>query len=354
MTAFRLEFLFFTALLGSVKTRSVDTTGMTNDLMGADDNMTGDMCQDCTQIFELLKDLFSNGDFQAKLAASLEQLCDELPAQITKICHTEVEKMLPFAITFITSMMQPNDICTFLGLCGGRDIDRIRDLLLNHMSKTLPVPTMKMEMSMQCSVCTYIVSTLEYLFPRERTQSIITVLLESLCREFPPLFQPQCNKMVEKYVQLLVDMLLNNTSPNFICTLLHLCEIQERPVKAAEVLSDCDSCLTLAVLTRLHLGSNATELQAASFLNTVCQLHPSAMPKCETFVQRHGNQLSVFLSKQQGALDICKKANWCVSGEKEPVVAADPCSFGPIYSCRDLQTAVDCGVVSFCQKNMWE
>uniref|UniRef100_A0A8C1AUT0 Surfactant protein Ba n=1 Tax=Cyprinus carpio carpio TaxID=630221 RepID=A0A8C1AUT0_CYPCA len=327
MTAFRLEFLFFTALLGSVKTRSVDTTGMTNDLMGADDNMTGDMCQDCTQIFELLKDLFSNGDFQAKLAASLEQLCDELPAQITKICHTEVEKMLPFAITFITSMMQPNDICTFLGLCGGRDIDRIRDLLLNHMSKTLPVPTMK---------------------------SIITVLLESLCREFPPLFQPQCNKMVEKYVQLLVDMLLNNTSPNFICTLLHLCEIQERPVKAAEVLSDCDSCLTLAVLTRLHLGSNATELQAASFLNTVCQLHPSAMPKCETFVQRHGNQLSVFLSKQQGALDICKKANWCVSGEKEPVVAADPCSFGPIYSCRDLQTAVDCGVVSFCQKNMWE
>ncbi|KTG43679.1 hypothetical protein cypCar_00017355 [Cyprinus carpio] len=292
MTAFRLEFLFFTALLGSVKTRSVDTTGMTNDLMGADDNM-------------------------AKLAASLEQLCDELPAQITKLCHTEVEKMLLLAITFITSMMEPGDICTFLGLCGGRDIDRIRDLLLNHMSKTLPVPTMKMEMSMQCSVCTYIVSTLEYLFPRERTQSIITVLLESLCREFPPLFQPQCNKMVEKYVQLLVDMLLNNTSPNFICTLLHLCEIQERPVKAAEVLSDCDSCLTLAVLTRLHLGSNATELQAASFLNTVCQLHPSAMPKCETFVQRHGNQLSVFLSKQQGALDICK-------------------------------------VVSFCQKNMWE
>lgn len=88
---------------------------------------------------------------------------------------------------FNLSLQQPNDICTFLGLCGGRDIDRIRDLLLNHMSKTLPVPTMKvtfeemilkllfacsaqltrflcsltqMETSMQCSVCTYIVSTL--------------------------------------------------------------------------------------------------------------------------------------------------------------------------------------------------
>ncbi|XP_058645408.1 prosaposin isoform X2 [Onychostoma macrolepis] len=354
MTAFRLEFLFFTALLGSVQTRSVDTTGMMNVLVGADDNVTGDMCQDCTQIFELLKDLFSNGDFQAKLAASLEQVCDKLPAQITQICHTEVEKMLPLAITFITSMMQPGDICTFLGMCGGRDSAKIRYLLFNHMSKTVPVPTVKMETSIQCSVCTYIVSTLGYLFPRERTQSIITVLLESLCSEFPPLVQPQCSKMVEKYVQLLVDMLLNNTSPNFICTLLRLCEIRERPVNAAEVLSDCDSCLTLAVLTHMHLGSNATELQAASFLNTVCQLHPSAMPKCETFVQRHGNQLSVFLSKQQRALDICKKANLCVSGEKEPVIAADPCSLGPIYSCRDLQTALDCGAVSFCQKKVWK
>ncbi|RXN21335.1 prosaposin-like isoform X2 [Labeo rohita] len=313
----------------------------------------GDMCQDCTQIFELLKHIFSNEDFQVKLLASLEKVCDKLPAQITQICHTEVEKVVPLAITFITSLMHPADICAFLGLCGGRDTTKIRDMFFNHMSKSVPVPTLKMEASIQCSVCTYVVSTLEYLFPRQRTQSIITVLLESLCSEFP-LIQSQCNKMVEKYVQLLVDMLLNNTSPNFICTLLHFCEKWERPINAATALSDCDSCLTLAVLTRVHLGSNATERQAASFLDTVCQLHPSAMPKCETFVQRHGDQLHEILSKQQGALDICKRANLCVSGGKESVIAADPCSLGPIYTCRDLQTAVECGAVSFCQKNMWE
>ncbi|KAL1266858.1 hypothetical protein QQF64_002533 [Cirrhinus molitorella] len=354
MTALKLVFLFFTALLGSVKTRSVDTTGMTNVLMGADDNVMGDMCQDCTQIFELLKEIFSNQDFQVKLMATLEQVCDKLPPQITQICHTEVKKVVPLAITLITSVMRPGDICTFLGLCGGHDSAKIRDLWLNHMSKIVPVPTMKMETSIQCSVCTYVVSTLEYLFPRQRAQSIITVLLETLCGEFPPLVQSQCNKMVEKYVKLLVDMLLNNTSPNFICTLLHLCEIWERPINAAVAFSECDSCLTLAVLTRVHLGSNATERQAASFLDTFCQLHPSAMPKCETYVQRHGNQLRVFLSKQQGALDICKRANLCFSGEKEPVIAADPCSLGPIYTCRDLQTAVDCEAVSFCQKNVWE
>ncbi|KAK9968081.1 hypothetical protein ABG768_002428 [Culter alburnus] len=354
MTAFKLEFLFFTALLGSVKIRSVDTTGMKNVLMGADDTVMGDMCQDCTQIFELLKDLVSNQDFQTKLTATLEKVCDKLPAQFSQICHTEVEKMLPLAITFISSMMNPSDICTFLGLCGGRDSGKMKDLFLNHMAKTVQMPTMKLEGSIQCSVCTHIVNTLGYLFPKQRTQSIITVLLESLCREFPTLIQPQCDKLVEKYVQLLVDMLLNNTSPNFICTLLRLCEIWEHPVNAAPALSDCDSCLTLTVLTRMHLGSNATKSQAASFLDTVCQLHPGAMPKCDTYVQKHGNQLLVLLRKPQGALDICKMANLCVSGEREPVIAADPCSLGPDYSCKDLQTALDCGVVSFCQKNVWE
>ncbi|KAK7120304.1 hypothetical protein R3I94_020340 [Phoxinus phoxinus] len=349
MTAFKLELLFFTALLGSVRTRSVNTTDMNKVPMGADDTVMGDMCKDCTQIFELLKDLVSNQDFQAKLTATLEQVCDKLPPKVTKICHTEVEKMLPLAITFISSIMNPNDICTLLGLCGGRDSGKMKDMWLNHMAKTVPM----MEGSIQCSVCTYVVSTLGFLFPRERTQSIITILLESLCSEFPPLIQPQCNKLVEKYVQLLVDMLLNNTSPNFICTLLRLCEIRERPINAPPALSDCDSCLTLAVLTRMRLGSNATERQAASFLDTICQLHPGAMPKCDAYVQHHGTQLRALLSKPQGPLDMCKRANLCVSGEKEPVIAADPCTLGLDYICRDLQTAVDCGAVSFCQKNVW-
>lgn len=44
-------------------------------------------------------------------------------------------------------------------------------------------------------------------------------------------------------------------------------------------LSDCDSCLTLVVLTRLRLGLNATQPQVTSFLRSVCQSHPGILPK---------------------------------------------------------------------------
>ncbi|XP_057177157.1 prosaposin isoform X2 [Triplophysa rosa] len=339
----KLKILVFIALLGSVSMRNVQ--------MDAEEIANGNVCQDCTQIFETLMDLLSDKDFQDRIINTLEDLCDMMPAQVTQICHTQVEKIIPIAIGFFTSCMKPDQICKSLRLCEGRDSGEMRDLLLNHISKTVTMPPMKLGASIQCCLCTYTVSTLENLFPKDKTESAITALFERLCSEFPALVQSQCNKMVEKYVKLLIDMLLNKTSPNFICTLLGLCGMQEEPIigLADTVRSDCETCLTLAVLTRMYLSSNATEIQTASFLDSVCQMHPYAMPKCKTYARRYGKQLFTFLGKEQEALGVCKKVNLCVTGDRE----ADPCTLGVNYRCKDLQTALNCGAVSFCQKNVW-
>ncbi|TRY68033.1 hypothetical protein DNTS_003622, partial [Danionella cerebrum] len=255
MIALRLELLFLTALLASVRARSIDTEDKGNLIKGLDDIVTGDMCQECVQIFKLLTDLASDEGFQ-----------------------------------------NPADICAHLQLCGDPKDGRTKDLLFNNTPIPETMAPLKMETSIQCSVCTYILGALGFLLPKERTQ-------------------PQCNKVVAKYVQILLDM-LNKTSPDFICSLIRLCDTWKNANKALE-LSDCDSCLTLAFLTQLHLGTNATEHQATSFLDNICQLHPSdIMPKCEVYVQLLGKYLGRFLSKQQGLLDACWSANLCISGEQ--------------------------------------
>ncbi|KAA0703802.1 hypothetical protein E1301_Tti000554 [Triplophysa tibetana] len=341
----KLKILIFIALLGSVSMRNVQ--------MDAEEIANGNICQDCTQIFEALMDLLSDKEFQDRIINILDDVCDKMPLQVTEICHTQVEKIIPIAIGFLTSCMKPDQICKTLGLCEGRDGGEMRDLLLNHISKTVTMPTIKLGASIQCSLCTYTVSTLENLFPKDRTESAITALFERLCSELPAMAQSQCNKMVEKYVKLLIDMLLNKTSPNFICTLLHLCGMQEEPIIADTVRSDCETCLTLAVLTRMYLGSNATEIQTASFLYSMCQMHPNAMPKCKTFIQHNGKQLFKYLGTEQEALGICEKVNLCVTEDHEPVREADPCTLGVNFRCKDMQTALNCGAVSFCQKNVW-
>ncbi|XP_073730197.1 prosaposin [Misgurnus anguillicaudatus] len=353
MTASKLTFFFFITLLGSVIPRSVDTVSMRNVQIDTDKTETGDVCQDCIQIFQITIDLLSNKDFQERITDTFEYFCDKIPQQMRETCHAQVQKVIPIAIGFLTGVMKPEQICKLLELCDGRDNGKMKELLLDHITKTVTMPTMKHEMSIQCTLCKYIVNKLEEMLPKERTEQAIMSLLERLCSEFPAAIQSQCNNIVEKYAKALIEMLLNETSPDLICKLLLLCGIIERPITEDPVRSDCDSCLTLAVLTRMHLGSNATKLQTASFLDYVCQMHPNAMPKCKTYTQRYGKQLGLFLGQEQEALDVCKKANMCVIGDSEPVTHGDPCTLGISYRCKDLQTAIDCGAVSFCQKNVW-
>lgn len=66
--------------------------------------------------------------------------------------------------------------------------------------------------------------------------------------------------------------------PDLCLALPHVTFCQTSPAEVF-VLSDCESCRTLAMLSRLHLGRNSTETQASSFLQSVCLLHPRAIPK---------------------------------------------------------------------------
>ncbi|XP_072515361.1 prosaposin [Salminus brasiliensis] len=350
MASFKLMTLVSLALLGTAKTRFVDTEKVQETLKDTDGLMDDDACQDCIHIIELLKHLMSDEEFQEKLKDSLEKLCDSLPGEMPKMCREQVDMTLPLAITFINSMMNPGDVCAYLGICDGQLRGQIQELLRNHMQKTVVLPTITLNSSIPCTICTYIVDVVKCIIPK--TENLLITLLGDACQLLPPLVRNQCTVIVTRYVRMLINILLDIISPDNLCSLLRLCKNMETRQRAAFSLSDCDSCLTLAVLTRLSLGSNATELQAASFLHTVCQSHPGALPKCESFTQRHGSQLQGLMGKEMTALDMCERAGLC-ENHSGPHLAGDPCTLGHIYSCRDLQTAQTCGVVAFCQQNVW-
>ncbi|XP_036451223.1 prosaposin isoform X2 [Colossoma macropomum] len=356
MASFKLVILVFLLLLGTAaKGRFVDLEQVQVNLKDTDDVMDDDACQDCIHIIELLKHLMLDeqfqDDLQVKLKTALEAMCNSLPDEISKMCHDQVESKLPLALTFITSLMVPNDVCSYIGLCNGQLRGQMHDLLMNHMQKTIRVPTATLNSSIPCTVCTYIVDVLQCLIPK--TETLITTLLSDVCQILPPLVRAQCTGIVKKYVKMLINILLGIISPDSLCSALRLCPNMKTSDRAVFALSDCDSCLTLVVLTHRSLGNNATELQAASFLRTVCQSHPDALPKCESFTQRHGNQILGLLGKEMTAMETCERADLCVKDRRDSAAAGDPCTLGPSYSCKDQQTAEKCGMAAFCQKNMW-
>nr|XP_015796614.2 prosaposin isoform X1 [Nothobranchius furzeri] len=229
MTAATLTFtlLLSVGLQGheSVCFAAWDGNNEINSLEISPDNLeTGDVCQDCTKMFELLVNMLSNADLQKKITAGIDSLCAQLPEAPAKICKLEVDKMLPVAITFLTGMAKPAEICKLVGLCGSSDSqEKMLSYLVQQTLQAAAKP------STQCSFCVFLFKTLEDLLPRERTEGAVIKLFEEVCHIVPSAHRGQCEAIISKYGKTVLDAIIGYATPEAICALIHLCKGQEAP-----------------------------------------------------------------------------------------------------------------------------
>ncbi|XP_070706982.1 prosaposin-like isoform X2 [Pempheris klunzingeri] len=204
---------------------------------------TGDICQDCTHIFELLADLFSSADLQKRIQDAVERLCDHLPgpAGTAKLCREEVEKMLPAAISFVTAAVKPAEACKAMGLCGSCDRqDKMLRLFVQEALQAAGTPE-DGQPTTQCSFCIFLVKTLEDLLPKERTEGAVIQLLEEICHILPPSYRAQCEAIIDKFGKTVLDAILSYATPQAVCALVQLCKGQEAPPggRSASPLEPC-------------------------------------------------------------------------------------------------------------------
>ncbi|XP_013859262.1 surfactant protein Ba [Austrofundulus limnaeus] len=187
----------------------------------------GDVCKDCTQIFEGIEDLLSNSDLQKKIMAGIDSLCAHLPEPAAKLCKEEVDKMLPLAITFVTGMAKPADICKMIGLCSSSDQ---QEKMLSYFVTEALQAAVKSENGKPestCSFCIFLVKTLEDLLPKERTEDAVIKLLDEICHILPSSYRGQCEAIIDKFTKPVLDAIISYATPEAICALIHLCKGQE-------------------------------------------------------------------------------------------------------------------------------
>ncbi|XP_034752567.1 prosaposin-like [Etheostoma cragini] len=230
MASLKIALLLFVCLEGCALTLALNFNGLQNvpDALRA----TGDVCQDCTQIFELLADLFSNSDLQKKIIDGIENLCDHLPgpASTAKLCKEEVEKMLPVAINLIAGAVKPAEICKLIGLCDSSE--KLEKMLRFFVKETLQVAVTreKVQPKTQCTFCIFLIKTLEELLPKESTEDALIKLLEEICHLLPSTYHDQCEAVIGKFTKTVLEAILSYATPQNICTLIQLCKGQEAPL----------------------------------------------------------------------------------------------------------------------------
>ncbi|XP_042344088.1 surfactant protein Bb [Plectropomus leopardus] len=322
-------------------------------------SLTMDVCSECSQIIQLSANMISSRDTKETVYETLHALCQHLPKEQASECDSQVKMNLPKVLQQTPGHLKPGDTCMVFGLCAAH---KEEDLLkLQHttskdtFSSALGTATgTHGQFNPVCSLCLFIIKKMETLLPKNMTEDALMKLMGEVCDLMPHSYKDQCDDFIDKYGAEIVEFLLSSAAPTTICTLLHLCLFKEQPAPELFLPSDCDSCRTLAVLSRLHLGVNSTEPQTSSFLQSVCVLHPNAIPKCEAFTQIYGSRLQKVLGNQMDVPHACERADLCVAPKKLEPLGKNRCTWGPSYWCKDVQTAQKCGNQAFCEKYMWK
>ncbi|KAJ0067716.1 hypothetical protein NL108_010016 [Boleophthalmus pectinirostris] len=304
-----------------------------------------DMCSECSGLLLLSTNMISSSSTKTAMYDALLALCGRLPPVQASMCQKQVDTHLA---SVLQQSQSPDKSCGLFGLCA--DTKEVPDLSESRSEKE--------QFSPVCTLCVMVVKKLEALLPKNMTEDAIRSLLADVCALMPKSYEQQCEDFVDKYGDDIVEFLLSSAAPHTICTLLHLCLLNDTPAPQASLPSDCDSCRTLSVLSRVHQGLNQdlnqTEAQREAFLWSVCDLYPRAIPKCEAFIRVYSSELLRVLGPQQDHSDPCERAELCVSRKETPLLGQRRCTWGPSYWCRDMQTAQECGNQAFCKKFVWK
>uniref|UniRef100_A0A1A8R3I4 Surfactant protein B n=2 Tax=Nothobranchius TaxID=28779 RepID=A0A1A8R3I4_9TELE len=319
-----------------------------------------DVCPECSQIIQLSANMISSSDTKVTVFKSLYALCQHLPRDQVSGCELQVKAYLPKILRQSPVQQKPEETCEVFGLCipnKEKELLKLSHQLSNTEKSTSELGTaLKAQgvLNPVCPLCLLVIKKLEELLPKNMTEETLMKLMGEVCDLIPKSYKDQCDDFVNKYGAEIVEFLLSSAAPHTICTLLHLCLFEMRSVPDVRPSSDCDSCQTLAVLSRLYLGLNATKPQTSAFLQSVCIQHPNAIPKCEDFTRIYGLQLQRVLGNQMDVPHVCERANLCSSSKKPEPLGKNPCTWGPSYWCKNLETAQKCGNQVFCKKYVWK
>ncbi|XP_062372584.1 prosaposin isoform X1 [Sardina pilchardus] len=186
-----------------------------------------DTCKTCTEMFNLLKDLVSDPGVQGMIKHDMEIMCESLGKQFSpkseKICKDMVDKSLPLVFSVFSSVLKPGVLCTGLGLCVVQVENELQGFMVK-LQTALKSSHLTVKSDLQCKFCVYLIELLEGLLPKERTEEAIAHMLEQVCHIVPSAYRDQCVAFIELYSKKLIELLLSQSSPHTICTLVHLCK----------------------------------------------------------------------------------------------------------------------------------
>ncbi|XP_033111182.1 uncharacterized protein LOC117112217 [Anneissia japonica] len=280
-------------------------------------------CTLCEFVMTEIKSLISDNSTDQEILNALEKVCSLLPATIQDDCNDFVDKYAPDILSLL-KYLQPDQVCTALGLCTG---------------KAVPVVEKKVDESIECVLCEFVMKELESLLTKNSTEQEILDALDKVCSLLPTSIQDDCNNFIATYGPLIFE-LLKSMPPDAICAALQLCGANDQMK-----LSTSGGCLICEfILKELdnYLKKNSTEEEIIKALEQVCNMLPSTISAdCVVFVHKYGDAIIELLLLELDPSAICTALTLCTDTIKHITVSSeetcDLCKVVVMYADKELE-----------------
>ncbi|KAM6184842.1 prosaposin [Rhynchocyon petersi] len=318
----------------------------------------GDVCQDCMQmVTDVQTAVRTNSSFVEVFVDHVKEECDRLGPGISDMCKNYINQYSEIAVQMLMHM-QPKEICGLAGFCDQVKEMPMQTLIPAKVVEENVVPALELvepvkkdmvptKTEVYCEVCEYVMKELVKYLDNNRTETQIIHGLEKVCAKLPSSMSEECKELVDTYGSSILSLLMEEASPELVCSMLHLCSTQGLPAITVHMteLKDggfCEVCKKLVSYMDHNLEKNSTKQEILSALEKGCSFLPDPYEKqCDQFVTEYEPVLIEVLVEVMDPSFVCLKVGACPPSHKR-LLGTEKCVWGPSYWCQNMETASQC------------
>jgi len=162
-----------------------------------------------------------------------------------------------------------------------------------------------------CVLCEFVMKYIEDQISDNATESEIISVVQKICIFLPGSIRTQCEQFIQQEGQAIIELILQNESPDVICTQIGVCSSKVlRRIKDDNL---CPICQLIVSIVDNFLSQNSTigfiEDQLKQF---PCELLPGQLEKqCDDFIDLYVPQLINWILKNEDSQTFCTQVGLC-------------------------------------------
>jgi len=349
-------------------------------------------CYICTTAISEFRQMEGNPKIRKEVLKFLENsICTHLGSYKSE-CIDTIQIYGVQILDIISTELDPIGICNTFGLCKNSNNMaslQAQSIMRQIMPAAVVANSVKIiqsdvklhaKSSIQCSICEEVFGALEAELQNNVTLKRVTAMIEKICKVLPDTIKAECKSFVDEYAAAIVDLLIQQLTPEIACTELGFCDGNNSPwtlritktskLRLPEPNVDlCPVCESVISTIDQFLKDNTTKAQIKQFVKMTCDVLPSSLrEQCDEMIVANVDKIIDFIADGISPEQICQELGLCkesaslfkpfnvlqpVQVQKVNLLGASKCTWGPSYWCSSIANAEECGTKKHCQDNVW-